>query len=731
MLSNEAVFLQALPRLLASGLTLGLASAAASRWMDHRDAELPPDARWCAVTIVVFAMIVGTGIALGAAGVLHDWTWALAVLALSAAMLALERRPDRGAETVATWGPLPARRTPDAPPYDRPSFAFGVAVLGILIGRAVYGLRNPPSDIDSLHYHLPMVGNWIATAGLGLPLREPPAASECYPGNGQLLQLWAAWSTGRETLMPWPGIVSLGVLALALRRLAIDLGARVGIAEAGAVSLACAPGVLQLTFGMRIDNLLAASFAVGLVHALRWRTLGRRLDRDVMLLAIGFLAGLKGTAPAHALLVVLFAVLASSVHRRVGALMRPDLPLLAALLCGGFWLVRNGIATGNPLYPAELRVGPWSFPGVLSRQFLNGTMQLEMWRHGYAGNLTVPHLWTFYGLGNVVIALGALAWLLTEWRRPRTPDAADASALGTARFTVDAWAAPLLVVIAAVCVGLFVISPYSGAFWPAQDGRPPRLAMDNVRYLWPCLVAAFPVAALGLSRAPFPRAWAAAIAAVALALLLRLMGHLLPGMVLAALVLAAGWIVRRFGATRARHVAVVAGAAACLVVAAAVAWVDPLRERLNDTIWDSRHADGSGLDAAAFREVRRVAEHRRIGLVGRVDAWWMCYGRDFTGRPTYVPAAIDWRAEPPRFALRHDDRAHGDSARWLANVARASAAAIVIGALDDTCGAVPIEERWCAKDRSRFTPIAQTACATAFEVNGAAFPPARSDVSRR
>jgi hypothetical protein len=472
--------------------------------------------------------------------------------------------------------------------------------------------------------------------------------------------------------------------------------------------------------------MLAAGFAVGLVHALRWRKLGRPFDRDVMLLSLGFVAGLKGTAPAHALLVAVLAVGASGVGRRVRALLRPDLPLLIAIVCGGFWVVRNAVAAGNPLYPAQLRVGPWTLPGVLSREFLNGTMQLEVWRQGYAGNLTPPNLWDFYGVGNVVVGVGLVAWAVTSAMRGRAAPgarastarsavASEAAGSGAPGFVVDAAAAPHMIALAVACLGLFLVSPYSGAFSPAAGGRPPRFAMDNVRYLWPAFVAAFPVAALGLSRLPFPRVWPVVFAALTLALLFRLVGHLLPGFALAAAVLGVTWVLRRFGATRARLAVVVMGALACMALAAAVAWVDPLRERLNDTTWDARHAT-SGLKAASFRTVRRLADHRPIALVGPVDSWWMLYGRDFSGRPTYVPSTIDWQGDPPRFALRHDDRKHPDPSRWLANVERSSAAAVVIGALDDSCRTLPVERRWCASDSRHFTPIVQTPCAAAYGI---------------
>src|SRR5262249_37841111 len=150
-----------------------------------------------------------------------------------------------------------------------------------------------------------------------------------------------------------------------------------------------------------------------------------------------------------------------------------------------------------------------------------------------------------------------------------------------APFLVEPAAQAQLLVIAIVCLGLFLISPYSGAFWPATAGRPPRLAMDNVRYLWPAFVGAFPLGALGISRLPFPRAWAAAIAALSLALLLRLAGHLAPGIAIATVVIAVSWVIVRFGHTRARLAAVVTAGLACIALAAAVAWVDPLRERVN------------------------------------------------------------------------------------------------------------------------------------------------------
>src|SRR5213075_1988531 len=118
-------------------------------------------------------------------------TWAIATIAAVNILWAWSRGRRFERATDPARGVTPA-----------PSPVFVIAIVGLAIGRAMFGLRNPPADIDTLVYHLPMVAFWFQSGSLGAPLTFPPSIGTYFPGNGELLQLWTVFALHRETLMP-------------------------------------------------------------------------------------------------------------------------------------------------------------------------------------------------------------------------------------------------------------------------------------------------------------------------------------------------------------------------------------------------------------------------------------------------------------------------------------------------------------------------------------------------
>ena len=699
-------FIQLLLSLAALAFVAGAAAARARR----ASGEGPWDLLACDAAIRATAAITASALALGALGWLTAPAWLAAAL-ISGALL--------------HW--LPVRRDEPGTPRTEepdPSVAFLVVLGGFLLGRAVFGLRNPPADWDSLQYHLPMVAHWVQSHALGVASREPQALGTYYPGGGELLQLWAALSTGRETLMTWPGIAALGLLALALRRLAINLGARAGVAEALALALVTAPGVGALTLGTRIDNILAAEFAVALLFAVRHLRDGRRGDLAVSLLAFGLAAGSKANGPLLALL-ALALVLIEAARRRDGRLGLAPGMLLLPLALGGFWIARNLLLTGNPLYPSEVRLGAIRLPGIESFEVLSRTTQLAVWREGYAGHLTPGNLERFFGPPQFLAALGlaVAAWTGVSRRAP-----SNDAGLGLGIRP--------LALLAIGGAALFLVSPFSGAYWPATGGRPPGLNWDNLRYLMPAVVAAVPIAALGLSR--FGTVAVVLLAAAIAYDVRRWIGHVVPGIVAVAIAalalrLIVSWLGRRRvpegGAARRPSWLIAPGvAAAAIGIALAVVAVEGKREKLTERIWDGYLPRIHNLDAASLRRVRAEAKGRPIAVVG-MDAWWGYYGRDFSGRPLYVPVGRDARG-PLRWSFERDPRERADSTRWRRNLASSGACFVVAGAFQGDCDRVPVERRWMAADPERFART-EGACCDSLPAPAGARPPRHCDEAWR
>jgi 4-amino-4-deoxy-L-arabinose transferase-like glycosyltransferase len=640
----------------------------------------PRDLAWCAATIWTATVLVGSALALGAVGALTDWSWS-AVAGLGALALRPRRRLEPAAEPVAG--------------EDTPSVPFRIALGGYLIGRGAFGLRNPPADVDSIHYHLPMVAHWLQSHALGVRAHEPAALGSYYPGNVELLQMAAAFATGSDTLMGLPSVVALGLLALALRRLGMVAGATAGVSEAMALCLAGAPGLAQLTLGIRVENLMAAWFALALLFGLRFRRDERPADLELAVLALGLFAGSKSTGPVLAAMAALAVLVGPGWRGRWRRLAQVRAALALAALLSLFWPARNAVAFGNPLYPAALSLGPWQLPGIVSRELLARTTQISVWLAGKPGHLNVDFLLQFLGPCAVLIPLGVLLHLVR--RRGATDLDHALLGLGAASFL------------------LFLVTPFSGIALIGSDGRLMTYARDNLRLLMPTAVAALPLAARGLSLHA-GRWLPAAIGALFLVALGPKLGHVLPGILVMTMLLGA-WPLFRDSARR-RHGRVAPALIASGLLALGVVGVEPLRERASDLVWDDFLDRRSNLDAAAVRRLCREAGGRPIALVG-MEASWAYFGRHFDSHPIYVPVARSWAPSPGAWRFAHDDRSRADHATWLRNLEASRTAFVVVGPAHMDCSRLPIERDWMASDPRRFVPVARRGCAEAYRVRPA------------
>ena len=662
---------------LSSGTLAWIWTSARSR-VRRTHGPMAPDDAWCATMVWVALVITAAALVLGLLGRLAFLPWcgvvALAGLWLRVGGTAIEAEPNSARE---------ARN--DAPP----SAWFLVLLGGFLLGRALFSLRNPPWDLDSLDYHLPMIAHWLSSGTLGVALQQPAASATYYPGNFELLQMWAIASARRDTFVYWPVILSIGVMAVAARRIALALGARRAVAEALALALVSAPGIAGMTKGLQADTYLAALLAVALRFGMRYRERGMTADAAVVLGALALAAGSRFTGPAFAVVVVTLIALApgAGARRRLAA---PIGLWCVALLTGGFWLVRNTIACGNPLYPTEVLFGPLHLPGLLPHALMSRTTQLAVWREGYAGQLTPAHLYRFYGQSLSLIGAGLVLWAVGRLARRRDSAPRDGAA----------W--PALAAFAAATFALYLVSYYSGVNWPPRDGRPAVLTVANVRYLLPGLVAVLPMAAVGLSMSAVTVFGAVALGLGLTAWQLRAsLSHVGPGLALAALLVGA-LRVPVPAALRARLLPLAVPIVLGLPLALAATATDAVRERASSQAWDDYRTRIHVLPGALATRVRALAAGRPVACVG-LHTVYPLSGRTFSGRPVYAPVALTWReaTDPWRFAS--DPRERADHARWLANLESARAALMVV-AIEDTL-TPPVEWAWCAADSARFRPI--------------------------
>jgi hypothetical protein len=476
-----------------------------------------------ATTVSALAVLIGSALALGTAGLLRQWSLPLA-LVVAAVALDPAHRPWRLAERRVATSERAGRDAgaavaddrvaddrvdddavdrsetsggTDGPvgslgPYAREArwarfVALGVAALVAAgwVERVAAVYRRGMTDGDSLMYHLPFAARFVQSGWTtGAEPVGPDAWVAFYPANVEVLQASVILPFGSDVLVP---LMNLGWLALALAA-AWSIGAAAGRASLGLVlgTVVMATPIMPATQGgtARVDAaavaLVLAAVAVVIRHPV---TAG---SCTVGGLALGLAVGSKLViAPlAGALLVSV----AAAVWRRHGI-------GVAGAWCGAaalgplYWFVRNWAVAGSPVPAIDLRVGPVGFaPLPEHRRALldDSSIVANLERPGFWGNVARPVVEGFTGsavasLAVVGVAAAAIALVMVQ-RPVGVRHAVAASAL-------------------VGCVA-YLFVPYSAPI-RGDDTHNPLAGLIvglNVRYLLPALAVALCLLAVGLPR---------------------------------------------------------------------------------------------------------------------------------------------------------------------------------------------------------------------------------------
>jgi hypothetical protein len=292
-------------------------------------------ARGCAMAVATLALLTGASLFLGAMGLLANVPLILCSLA--------------GAGLLAA---RPVGSDPSEPP-GTVGFAHALPLLLAVTPLAVNGLLallSPPTNWDSLAYHLPFVLHWYGGAPLtAIPqLSHYPGQVAYFPGGGELCWLWAAFAWRSDFAF---GLINHGFLALgalALYGITRALGVRPSIALAtAAIYLTLPIHFLGLLGTANVDLYLTFALLAGLLLALDVRARER-----CPALAVAAMALLPGIKLSGLWLLPAALWLAWRAGLRLHAIRA-----LCLILClGGFWYGRNAVLTGNPIYPLPVRI---------------------------------------------------------------------------------------------------------------------------------------------------------------------------------------------------------------------------------------------------------------------------------------------------------------------------------------------------------------------------------------
>lgn len=250
----------------------------------------------------------------------------------------------------------------------------GVAVLGLAVilmlgWRAFAAVQLPVLDYDGYSYHLVTVDVWLQGDAIG---RVPHRVwSDGYPAGGELLTLWLVLFTRTDALADLTGLLPLPLAGVATAGLARALGARRAPATVVGLVVMATPAAVALSDSTYVDNLamadVAAAWLFG-VRAIGGRTPSRRVFLSLATgLAVGLGAGVKGSLLVP-LGILSAALLVSLILLQRQSHWRPTLRAAIAFVVpvaslAGFWYLKNLLAFGNPLFPFTM--GPFAGLGTV------------------------------------------------------------------------------------------------------------------------------------------------------------------------------------------------------------------------------------------------------------------------------------------------------------------------------------------------------------------------------
>ncbi len=416
------------------------------------------------VVLLVLAQAVAVPLALGMVGLLRLPTVVIGHLVVVGLVVRWER--GRGEETgggdgrpAGAWGAAEV-------------LAVGTSCAYLVLGAYLSVTGGRSRDFDTQEYHLANLAEWVQRGHIwGLPFASVGSVTSTHPGNGELFAAWLALPThGDELLYLVPtafALLTILAVAVAVRELAGGEPWAAPVGALTAVAVLAAPIYFNQVDSLLTDIVAAGSLLAGVALLLVARREGATSMVVLAGIALGLGLGSKYTAIVPtAAVVVAAAVLLRSVRRSLWLA-----PGLAALSVP--WFLRNLLATGNPLFPQDLKVvGGGETPyNVLNTTILHHLVHWE-------GD--VIDTWSRLGrdlIGPVLLLVGA-GLVLGAMGKPPAPDRT-----ATRVFTG----------LAALTVLGYLITPVTG-------GGPTGLAFIIASCFRYALVAVLLAAAVGIAR---------------------------------------------------------------------------------------------------------------------------------------------------------------------------------------------------------------------------------------
>ena len=267
---------------------------------------------------------------------------------------------------IAVFIPSPAATPLDNPhgsdtPPSPPAHRLGLPIVAIVVAAIFAGWAIPTLSgitggmgrADSLWYHMPLSSRFVETGSTGeIFFFDPIFFASFYPANSEVLHAIPILTFARDFLSP---LLNLGFLSLGLLA-GWAIGRPYGLGPQALLGAAVVLGAETMTdfqAGEALNDvggvaLLLCAAAV-LINGHAARAGGRSISAGALAFAgaaAGLAAGTKLSFLAPVALLTLAVIIIAPAGTRIRSTAAFGLPML---VCGGYWYLRNLVATGNPI----------------------------------------------------------------------------------------------------------------------------------------------------------------------------------------------------------------------------------------------------------------------------------------------------------------------------------------------------------------------------------------------
>lgn len=373
-------------------------------------------------------------------------------------------------------------------PFNRFSWviaAMAVTVVGayfiaFLVAQGTLAVHG----FDSTNFHLPTVARWIQTGSFWqVDSLVPGWAFGQYPNNGNVIQLAFIMPWRNDAFIRYLNLPFMALSAVSVYALATELGARrPAAATFAAVAVAVPTSAVVSLDNSMTDAMLQPMFAIGVLFLVRYARTRRPAELALGGLGLGLAMGTKWYGLPYAIAAIAVWAVGEYLWRRDPRRVLRATALLAGwtLVAGGFWLLRNLVLSGNPLFPQRLT--------VLGVTVLSAPPDRILSQYGFslAHYIGSPHVLVHtvlpnfkyaFGLAGALVALGTAAAFALAWSRRRRGPAGERRLPGR----VVALAAGTVIIVL-----IYFVTPYS-AQGPAGN---PYLMGAAARYAMPAVLTA-------------------------------------------------------------------------------------------------------------------------------------------------------------------------------------------------------------------------------------------------